>query len=59
MLLKLIINEKNKIMFPKKEKKLFNKIVNQLNKNAKRNREEKYTIKYSNDLKNFNSNTIT
>jgi hypothetical protein len=46
-------------MFPKKEKKLFNKIVNQLNKNAKRNREEKYTIKYSNDLKNINSNTIT
>ena len=36
-------------MFPKKEKKLFNKIVNQLNKNAKRNREEKYTIKYSNE----------
>ena len=46
-------------MFPNKEKKLFNKIVDQLNKNAKRNREEKYTIKYSNDLKNFNSNTIT
>ena len=46
-------------MFPEKEKKLFNKIVNQLNKNAKRNREEKYTIKYSNDLKNINSNTIT
>ena len=42
-------------MFPKKEKKLFNKIVNQLNKNAKRNREEKYTITYNNNLKNINT----
>ncbi len=46
-------------MFPKKEKKLFNKIVNQLNKNAKRNLREKCSIKYSSDLKNINSNTIT
>ena len=42
-------------MFPKKEKKLFNKIVNQLNKNAKKNREEKYTITYNNNLKNINT----
>lgn len=42
-------------MFPKKEKKLFNKIVKQLNKNAKRNREEKYTITYNNNLKNINT----
>ena len=46
-------------MFPNKEKKLFNKIVDQLNRNAKRNREEKYSIKYNNDLKNINNNTIT
>ena len=42
-------------MFPKKEKKLFNKIVKQLNKNAKKNREEKYTITYNNNLKNINT----
>ena len=42
-------------MFPKKEKKLFNEIVNQLNKNAKKNREEKYTITYNNNLKNINT----
>lgn len=46
-------------MFPKKEKKLFNKIVDQLNKNAMRNRQEKYIIKYNNDSKNIKNNTIT
>ena len=42
-------------MFTGKEKKLFNKIVKQLNKNSKRNREEKYTITYNNNLKNINT----
>ena len=47
------------MFYTKKQKELFNRIMKQINKNAKRNREEKYTIKYSNDLKNINSNTIT
>ena len=45
-------------MFPKKEKKLFNKIVEQLNRNAKKNRKEKYSIKYNNYLKNINNTII-
>ena len=45
-------------MFQKKEKKLFNKIVEQLNRNAKKNRKEKYSIKYNNDLKNINNTII-
>jgi len=45
-------------MFPKKEKKLFNKIVEQLNRNAKKNRKEKYSIKYNIDLKNINNTII-
>ena len=41
------------------KKKLFNKIVDQLNKNAMRNRQEKYITKYKNDSKNIKNNTIT
>lgn len=44
-------------MFPAKEKKLFNKIVKQLNKNAKRNLGEKCSIKYNNS-RGINKNTI-